>query len=505
MANLPPSSRPYPSPVPEGLTPGDEFVEYACLTFQPDDGAARRRRAERLARGSDGLAVESFVAAVALADAAAVRRHLAGEPSLAVRPGGPRGWVPLLYLAFGRVLAPSDRRDAVEVARLLLAAGADPRSHVQFHDRYRWTAVTAAIGEGESGPVAAPPHPEARALVELLLDAGGDPNDSQALYDTHFRRDNTWLELFLSRGLGSADAANWTEDDPTRIFDYLLGQAVNQGFLDRVALLLAHGASPNGRNHYDKRTHLENAELAGHTEIAALLLRSGATPAKLSPADALRADCLRADEAAVRQRIARPIEDRDDVGALLAAAEHGKLRAVRLILDLGVPVDATGADGLTALHEAASNGHRLVVDELLSRGASLEIRDRVHSGTPLGRVTWFSRVWPTPERDEIRRVLAARSTNVFDVTFAGAADRLAALLAADPSRARTRHPVDGRSPLHVVAGRDVPEWEPLLALLLQHGADPDARDNDGQTPLEMARKAGADDVADALAAITRAG
>jgi hypothetical protein len=265
-------SRPYPSPVPAELSRADELVELACLTFHPDDGARRRRRAERLADAT--LSNESFLAAVVLGDVAVVQRALATDPGLATRPAGPRHWVPLLYLTFGRVL----RGDAVEVARLLLAAGADPDSHVLFHDKYHWTAVTGAIGEGESGPVLSPPHPQARALVELLLDAGADPNDSQGLYNTHFRRDNGWLELFLLRGLGPEHTGNWTADDPTRMLDYLLGQAVKQGFLDRVALLLAHGASARGTDHYDKRPHLENAHRAGHSAIAALLERHGATP-----------------------------------------------------------------------------------------------------------------------------------------------------------------------------------------------------------------------------------
>jgi hypothetical protein len=96
--------RPYPAPVPDGLSPGDELVEYACLTFHPDDGVRRRRRAERLAGLSPGLAGESFFAAVVLGDVAAVRRALAADAGVAARAGGPRGWVPLLYLCFGRVL-----------------------------------------------------------------------------------------------------------------------------------------------------------------------------------------------------------------------------------------------------------------------------------------------------------------------------------------------------------------------------------------------------------------
>jgi len=102
-------------------------------------------------------------------------------------------------------------------------------------DQMPYTAITGAIGGGEAGPVAAPPHPQPRALVELLLDAGADPNDEQALYNMHFLRDEGWLELLLARGLR----------ERARL-DYLLGASVKQGFAERVALLPAHGASSSG-------------------------------------------------------------------------------------------------------------------------------------------------------------------------------------------------------------------------------------------------------------------
>jgi len=96
---------------------------------------------------------------------------------------------------------------------------------------------------------------------------------------------------------------------------------------------------------------------------------------------------------------------------LVLAAQQGNLRAVRLCLDvLGAAVDATNDRGLTALHVAAGNGQRLVVDELLGRGASLTIRDPVHRATPLDHARWAARTWPSPERADVVRVLEAATS-----------------------------------------------------------------------------------------------
>ena len=56
---------------------------------------------------------------------------LTEDPTLAVREGGPNGWVPLLYLSFSRFLRVDDQRAErmVGIADLLLKHGADPNAH----------------------------------------------------------------------------------------------------------------------------------------------------------------------------------------------------------------------------------------------------------------------------------------------------------------------------------------------------------------------------------------
>jgi ankyrin repeat protein len=187
----------------------------------------------------------------------------------------------------------------------------------------------------------------------------------------------------------------------------------------------------------------------------------------------------------VGRLIAAGVDGRDDAGTMFAAARHGRLAAARLLLDAGFPVSWAGADGLTALHLAAHHGQRRVVEELVARGAPLDVRDAVYGGTPLGRVAWLGKRWPTPERADVQRFLVARSNDVFDVVFAGSAERLAPLLAEDPSRARRVRP-NGVTPLHVLVEADVPDPLPLIDLLRRHGAPVDARDAKGRTPRDIA-------------------
>lgn len=218
-----------------------QFADLACLCYSDAEHVNRRQRAAGLLRESPELAAASVFAAAAAFDLAALSAHLEKRPACANEAGGPRAWPPLLYLSYSRVPEAPPARDAVAAAHLLLRHGADARFHVdgrQGWGGWRWTALTGVIGGGEAGPINQSPHPRARELAEILLDAGADPNDSQGLYNSHFSPSNEWLELLLSHGLTADAPAN--PDDPTEesTLNFLLAQAVRAGLVDRVRLLL---------------------------------------------------------------------------------------------------------------------------------------------------------------------------------------------------------------------------------------------------------------------------
>ena len=358
----------------------NRFVDLACLTYRDDESRARRVEARALLAATPDLVDASVHAAAAAGDVDALHAHLDRDAQCVERRGTSRNWVPLLALCYSRV----EQRDALACLDLLLARGADPNAHVMI-DVCRFTALTGVMGEGEAGPFEQSPHPSARAMAERLLDAGANPNDEQGIYNTHFLPSNAWLELLLARGLSSAAD-----------LDFLLGQAAVQGFVERVQLLLAHGASADGRSRYNGRTHVENALLEGHAEIARMLFGAGASAPALSEIDRFRVAVL-ANDAAEAKRILAASPSVAESDALIAAARHGRLDAVELGLTLGLPLDGRDAQGLTPLHHAARNGHLEVVRALVDRGASLVVRDPLYDGTALGHAQHFMSRWPRPD------------------------------------------------------------------------------------------------------------
>jgi ankyrin repeat protein len=401
-----------PDEVGDAAGSADEFLVLACLRYGADDTPARWERAARVLAQHPEITRSSIHAAAAAADRDAVAALLDADPALAAREGGPYGWEPLLYLVYARHDAGLSEDAAVGTARLLLEHGADPNAGYLWHGLPSpFTALTGALGGGEG---ARPAHPHGFVLAELLLDAGADPNDAQALYNRQFDSDDRHLVLLLGRGLGRGDGGPWrarlgqATDSPVTMVRRQLWWAIVHDMRDRVELLVESGVdfrtpfvldggSPSWQRSSDGRTPAEVAALAGCPELVEWLVARGAARPRGDGVDGLVAALLADDRAAVDRlrafvdaaRAARP-------ALVVWAAARGKRDVIPLLVEIGFDVNALGRTDVpmeqeweTALHEAAGTGDLDLARLLLDLGADPDIKDARFDATPLGWADHF--------------------------------------------------------------------------------------------------------------------
>lgn len=367
----------------------DRFLALACLTYNDGvDARVRPREAAALLEVHPEIATATVHAMAAANEADALRAAIAADPAVVRQRGGPHGWEPLLYAAFARVPG----RSTLAAGKVLLDAGADPNAGSLWDGTYPFTALTGVLGGGENARNQ-PRHPDGIEFARLLLEAGANPNDTQAIYNGMFLPDDEHLKLLFEFELGTGDPGPWAARLGPRAAsaaDYLqlnLEFAAARGFAERVRLLLEHGVDPRGSSRHPAmhgRTPYELAERAGNREITELLLAAGAEPVDIDPVERFVGACMRADGAEVRRtRTDELVRAAQTHRAPLAeAARLGRADAIRLMLDVGFDINAMGR--ATPLHEAAFFGHLDVVRELIGRGADPTIRDPEFDATALG-------------------------------------------------------------------------------------------------------------------------
>jgi ankyrin repeat protein len=467
----------------------ERFINHACLRYDGDDQAWRYQRASEWLRQLPELVHADLYCALVAADLEVVRDLLRRDPTLALRNGGPRDWPPLMYVTYSRV--EQNKEQAVAVAKLLLELGASPDSYSA--ELSGFTALTGAIGGGERGPIACAAHPCADELVKLLLDAGANPNQSQALYNTMLGEHlGKWLPILVQYGLKAGEPANWSPDEKEPIFDFLLSQVVVQGKLELVRYLLEHGANANAVSRYNHHSALAIALLTGRTEMADLLKRFGAKPEPLSVEDQFRVACSRRDrtlgDSLLRQN-PQLLQNND----LFRDCSMVDVETCLWLVQQGYDINTRSDNGQTVLHSYAQCNNPDAVTTLLRHGADPEAKENNWQATPLGMALHQHR-WSVVE------VLLPISNNLLDLCRMADTERAAILLAREPTLAQQRTP-KGNTALHVVsqAKQDDPDFNASVAtieLLLKYGADPKAPNNEGKTPVQWYRQLGMDEIAD---------
>ncbi len=332
------------------------------------------------------------------------------------------------YITDGTALHWAAARGREDIMEFLLASGADVNAAEDSGTPLHW-----AVDAGEAG------------AVKLLLAHGANPNVARkggatALHTAALFNESDVAEALLAAG-ADVHAKDLADQRP-------LHRAATFADARFVQLLLEHGAEVNARGFNDE-VPLHQAAMTGDKDVVQVLLDRGADVT------------------------ARDIVDRTP---LHVATEGGHTDAALLLITHGSDVSAVDKDGETPLHLAARAGDEEVVRRLLERQAPLNVKDALGL-TPLH---WAVR----KEHYGVAELLVAGGARHDVHTAAGMGDLEAAraLLAADRALAGAELGRLG-TPLHWAVLGGHPD---MVALLLESGAPPNAKDGAGDTALGLA-------------------
>lgn len=147
---------------------------------------------------------------------------------------------------------------------------------------------------------------------------------------------------------------------------------------------------------------------------------------------------------------------KDGRNALMYAAGWSDAAAVRSLIDAGARLDARSEDQWTPLMLAASRGSIESLDALIAAGANMEYKNRWGQTALIGAAL-------VADVEKVKRLLRGSPINATDA--------------------------NGLSALNVACGGSE-ESDPVVAALIEAGADPKIADSDGVTPLMRAADRG---------------
>jgi len=452
-----------------------------------------------------------LVAAARAADADAVERLLARGVDVDQRQ--PDGATALHWAAF---------RDDRRIAALLLAAGAEVNAANELGATPLWLAA-------ENGSA---------AMIEHLLAAGADANaelpEGETPVMTASRAGTAGGVRALIAAGADVNAAERSRGQTALMW------AVAQGHDDVTGILVRHGADVEARSKVRPRMMHAEGTNASQYDQGVVWNRGGFTPLLFAARHG------RVAAAGMLLDGGADVENPAPTGAspLALAAHSGQGAFGAWLLGRGADPNAMGA-GYSALHAAVLRGDRALVRALLAHGADPNLRLR--SGTPVRRASqdWAfapALVSATPywlaawfhDADAMRELAEAgadprlttlerwrtvfeRAGGVGPPHLAGgfipplvaatrgpanrgrffnsvlrdandderkvmAAVRTAVEFGADVNAADLR----GDTAMHAAAQRN---FNTVVRFLAGHGADLDAKNDAGRTPLDLARAA----------------
>jgi ankyrin repeat protein len=258
----------------------------------------------------------------------------------------------------------------------------------------------------------------------------------------------------------------------------MLMTAARTGNPEIVRLLIEHGANVNAKGAPYGETALVWAAEENHSEAEQVLIAHGADVN-------VRTNALERAKDRFGLEGVLTILPHGSWTPLMYAARQGSLDAARTLVDAGANLNLTDPDSTTALMIAIINGHFDTAAMLTEKGADPNITDTSGTGALYAAVDvdTLGEVFGRPERPSTDKLSAV---DLMKVLLAHGADPNAKLKT--PSLQRAHTPGEptlntGTTPLMRAAKNGD---SAAIRLLLEHGADPNAHQKNGSTALMLA-------------------
>jgi ankyrin repeat protein len=260
--------------------------------------------------------------------------------------------------------------------------------------------------------------------------------------------------------------------------------AIRRSSLRDVERLLKAGADANAAD-ADGVPALMTATLFASADMVDMLLARGADPNRTGPGGATALMWAAADLDKVRRLLDHSANvnarsETDRTALLVAASYPGTVNVLRLLLDRGADLRAQDRGGSTALSLATRSGSVDVVQFLVEKGLD------PNALRPLDQRAGFARN-DLPTADYLLKTASTPSVEVFAASSIWQpADRMARWLELGANvNANSGTGQYARTPLMNAVTSEA-EGADTVRLLLERGADPNAKMTEGETSLDWA-------------------
>jgi hypothetical protein len=235
-------------------------------------------------------------------------------------------------------------------------------------------------------------------LLSLLIDRGAE---LEARDEDHFSTPAQWriqdspdivrlllrhgatADIFMAAGLGDLELVNQLVAENPGCTEYRIGN--NKGPFPGIGFQGRGGTIYQWSLGFNLSPH-EVALRRGRQDVYDLLLKASSPKTKFLVACTTANRRLAQSVVADHPDTVRQLDDEDlALMAKFCWETNKSIEAVRLMLDMGFPVEAREVNhGCTALHNAAWCGDPKLVRLLLERGHPPNVRDPDHQSTPIG-------------------------------------------------------------------------------------------------------------------------